>query len=73
MVYIKERMKPIACLFMKQNCHFDRGLAQYKHASLPMSFLGINTTLLGHMTNCTKNNFKKRIKLTMTTGPIQVK
>ena len=40
-------MKPITCLFMKQNYHFDRGLTQYKHPSLPMSFLGINTTLLG--------------------------
>ena len=35
------------CLFMKQNCHFDRGLAQYKHAKSPLSFSGINTTLLG--------------------------
>ena len=35
------------CLFMKQNCHFDRGLAQYKHATPPLSFSGIITTLLG--------------------------
>ena len=27
---------------MKQNCDFDRGLAQYKHATLPLNFLGIN-------------------------------
>ena len=40
-------MKPIACLFMKQNCHFDRGLAQHKHATPPFSFSGIITTLLG--------------------------
>ena len=32
---------------MKQNCHFDRGLAQYKHATPPLSFSGIITTLLG--------------------------
>ena len=44
--YSKERMKPIACLFMKQNCHFDRGLAQHKHATPPLSFSGIITTLL---------------------------
>ena len=31
-------MKPIACLFMKQNCHFDRGLAQHKHATPPLSY-----------------------------------
>ena len=35
------------CLFMKQNCYFDRGLAQYKHANPPLSFSGINPTLLG--------------------------
>ena len=40
-------MKPIVCLFMKQNCHFDRGLAQHKHATPPLSFSGIITTLLG--------------------------
>ena len=45
--YSKERMKPHACLFMKQNCHFDRGLAQHKHATPPLSFSGIITTLLG--------------------------
>ena len=32
---------------MKQNCHFDRGLAQYKHATPPLRFSGIITTLLG--------------------------
>ena len=32
---------------MKQNCHFDRGLAQYKHATTPLRFSGIITTLLG--------------------------
>ena len=47
MMYSKERMKPIVCLFMKQNCHFDRGLAQHKHATPPLSFSGIITTLLG--------------------------
>ena len=46
-IYSKERMKPHTCLFMKQNCQLDRGLAQYKNAILPLSFLGINTTLLG--------------------------
>ena len=40
-------MKPITCLFMKQNCPFDRCLAQHKHATPPLSFSGINTTLLG--------------------------
>ena len=45
--YSKERMKPIACLFMKQNCHFDTGLAQHKHATPLLSFSGIINTLLG--------------------------
>ena len=40
-------MKPIACLSMKQNCHFDRDLAQHKHATPSLSFSGIITTLLG--------------------------
>ena len=47
---------------MKQNCHFDRGLAQYKHASLPMSFLGINTTLLGFPKRCITLVYLKRLK-----------
>ena len=46
-IYSKERMKPHACLFMKQKCHFVRGLAQHKHATPPLSFSGIITTLLG--------------------------
>ena len=50
------------CLFMKQNCHFDRGLAQYKHASLPMSFLGINNTLLGFPKRCIILVYLKRLK-----------
>ena len=33
------------CLFMKQNYHFDRGLAKYKHATLPLSFSGITLWL----------------------------
>ena len=32
---------------MKQNCHFDRGLAQCKHATPPLSISGIIATLLG--------------------------
>ena len=40
-------MKRHGSLFMKQNCHFDRGLPQYKNATLPLRFSGINTTLLG--------------------------
>ena len=47
---------------MKQNCHFDRGLAQYKHASLPMSFLGINTTLLGFPKRCITLVYLKGLK-----------
>ena len=46
LTYSKERMKPHACLFMKQNCHFVRGLA-HKHAIPPLTFSGIITTLLG--------------------------
>ena len=45
--YSYNQNKRHLCLFMKQNCHFDRGLAQYKHATLPLSFSGIVTTLLG--------------------------
>merc|ERR1719273_3039719 len=40
-------MKPIIRLFMKQNCHFDRGPAQHKHATPPPSLSGTTTTLLG--------------------------
>ena len=50
------------CLFTKQNCHFERGLAQYKHASLPMSFLGINNTLLGFPKRCITLVYLKRLK-----------
>ena len=50
------------CLFMKQNCHFDRDLVQYKHSSLPMSFLGINTTLLGFPKRCITLVYLKRLK-----------
>ena len=46
-VYSYNHNKRHLCLFMKQNCHFDRGLAQYKHATPPLSFSGIITTLLG--------------------------
>merc|ERR1719431_680890 len=45
--YSKERMKPIVCPFMKQNYHFDRGPAQHKHATPPLSLSGTTTTLLG--------------------------
>ena len=55
-------MKPIACLFMKQNCHFDRGLPQYKHATLPLSFLGINTKLLGFPKRCITLVYLKGLK-----------
>ena len=47
---------------MKQNCHFDRGLAQYKHATLPLSFLGINTTLLGFPKRCITLVYLKGLK-----------
>ena len=46
-IYSYNQNKRHLCLFMKQNCHFDRGLAQYKHATPPLSFSGINTKLLG--------------------------
>ena len=49
-----------ACLW--QNCHFDRGLAQYKHAILPLSFLGINTTLLGFPKRCITLVYLKGLK-----------
>ena len=50
------------CLFMKQDCHFDRGLALYKHATLPLSFLGINTTLLGFPKRCITLVYLKGLK-----------
>ena len=70
-LYSKERMKPIICLFMKQNCHFDRGLAQHEHATPPLSFSGIITTLLSFskryitllylkgLKSCQPSNFKR--------------
>ena len=47
---------------MKQNCNFDRGLAQYKHATLPLSFLGINTKLLGFPKRCITLVYLKGLK-----------
>ena len=32
---------------MKQNCHFQRSMAQCKHATTPLSSYSINTTLQG--------------------------
>ena len=40
-------MKRHGSLFLKQNCHFQRDLALYKHATTPLSFSGIITTPLG--------------------------
>ena len=37
---------------MKQNCHFDRGLAHYKQATPPLSFSVIITTLLSFPKRC---------------------
>ena len=45
--YSYNQNKRHLCQIMKQNCHFDRGLTQYKHATPPLSFSGIITTLLG--------------------------
>ena len=50
------------CLFMKQNYHFDRGLAQYKCTTLPLSFLGINATLLGFPKRCITLVYLKGLK-----------
>ena len=47
---------------MKQICNFDRGLAQYKHATLPLSFLGIDTTLLGFPKRCIALVYLKGLK-----------
>ena len=46
-MYSYNQNKQHLCLFMKQNCHFDRGLAQCKHATPSLSFSGIITTLRG--------------------------
>merc|ERR1712051_1180971 len=61
-VYSYNQNKRHLCLFMKQNCHFDRGLVQYKHATLPLSFLGINTTLLGFPKRCKTLVYLKGLK-----------
>ena len=47
---------------MKQNYHFDRGLAQYKHATLPLSFLRFNTSLLGFPKMCITLVYLKVLK-----------
>ena len=60
--YSYNQNKRHLCLFMKQNCHFERVLAQYKHATLPLSFLGINTTLLGFPKRCITLVYLKRLK-----------
>ena len=60
--YSYNRMKRHGSLFMKQNCHFDRGLAQYKHATPPLRFSGINTTLLGFPKRCITLVYLKGLK-----------
>ena len=32
------------CCFMKQKCHFQKGVSQYRNASMLLSSLGIHTT-----------------------------
>ena len=36
--------KVYECCFMKQNCHFQRGLLQYKNATTPLNSSAIHTT-----------------------------
>ena len=36
--------KVYKCCFMKQNCHFQRGVLQYKNAIMPLNSLAIHTT-----------------------------
>ena len=47
---------------MKQNCHFDRGVPQYKHATPPLRFSDINTTLLGFSKRCITLVYPKGLK-----------
>merc|ERR1719464_1468081 len=47
---------------MRQGCHFDRGLVQHKHATLPLSFLGIGATLLGFPKRCITLVYLKGLK-----------
>ena len=35
--------KVYKCCFMKQNCHFQRGVSQYKNVAMPFSSLDIHT------------------------------
>ena len=60
--YSYNRMKRHGSLFMKQNCHFDRGLAQYKYATPPLRFSGIITTLLGFPKRCITLVYLKGLK-----------
>ena len=46
-VYSRVHNSTYLFCFMKQNCHFQRSMAQCKHATTPLSSYSINTTHQG--------------------------
>ena len=44
LVYSGCHWKVYECCFMKQNCHFHRGLLQYKNATMPLNSLCTHST-----------------------------
>ena len=45
--YSYQRLLTFVCHFMKQNCYFQRGVAECKQAATPLNSYSINTTLQG--------------------------
>ena len=43
-IYSGHHWKVYECCFMKQNCHFQRGLLQLKNATTPLNSSAIHTT-----------------------------
>ena len=47
LVYSSQKWMLVVCYLMKQNCYFQRGVAECRHAATPLSSYNINTTLQG--------------------------
>ena len=45
--YSSRKWMLVLCCLMKQNCYFQRGVAECRHAATPLSSYSINTTLQG--------------------------
>ena len=46
-IYSSRKWMLVLCCLMKQNCYFQRGVAECRHAATPLSSYSINTTHQG--------------------------